>query len=132
MALDQHTIELRELVLPSLANHHGSLFAGHGLQLMSKAAFLSARSYAQREAVMAGIRQVHFLAPTPIGCELLLRASVHRVGRSSMSVAVTGWAQAPDFGTQEVLQGVFEMVAIDAGGQPVALHHQGIHKESTP
>lgn len=81
---------------------------------------------------MAGIHQVHFLAPTPIGCELLLRASVHRVGRSSMSVAVTGWAQAPDFGTQEVLQGVFEMVAIDAGGQPVALHHQGIHKESTP
>ena len=38
------TAETHELVLPAMANHHGTLFAGEGLQLMAKAAFLAARS----------------------------------------------------------------------------------------
>lgn len=48
-------IELRELVLPVLANHHGTLFAGQGLQMMAKAAFLVARELAQQEVVMASV-----------------------------------------------------------------------------
>src|SRR6218665_1521015 len=38
------TVELRELVLPVHANHRGTLFAGTGLELLAKVAFLSARS----------------------------------------------------------------------------------------
>ena len=40
--------ELQELVLPGMANHHGTLFAGLGLQLMAKAAFMAARKLARR------------------------------------------------------------------------------------
>ena len=83
------TTELRELVLPVHANHRGTLFAGQGLQLMSKAAFLAARGLAQREVVMAGVTGVDFLAPVPVGHQLLLRGWVSRIGRSSMTVCVS-------------------------------------------
>lgn len=47
--------ELQELVLPGMANHHGTLFAGLGLQLMAKAAFMAARKLARREEVLKGV-----------------------------------------------------------------------------
>ena len=115
------TIETCELVLPVRANHHGTLFAGQGLLLMAQAAFLAARSLAQREVVMAGVTGVDFLAPVPVGCQLTLRGWVSRVGRSSMTVCVTGLADLPGIPAEEVLKGVFEMVAVDAAGRPVAI-----------
>jgi len=125
------TVELRELVLPVHANHHGTLFAGQGLQLMAKAAFLAGRSLAQREVVMAGVTGVDFFSPVPIGHDLLLRAWVSRVGRSSMTVCVTGLAEAPGIPAEEVLKGVFEMVAIDVNGRPAAIDRSYLDKETT-
>ncbi|MFT4265722.1 MAG: hotdog domain-containing protein [Xenophilus sp.] len=124
-------VELRELVLPARANHHGTLFAGHGLQLMAEAAFLAARGLAQREVVMAGVTGVDFLAPVPVGHQLTLRAWVSRVGRSSMTVCVAGLADRPGVPAEDVLKGVFEMVAVDAGGRPAAIDRAYIHKEPT-
>ena len=115
------TVETRELVLPVRANHHGTLFAGQGLQLMAQAAFLAARGLAQREVVMAGVTGVQFLAPVPVGSQLTLRAWVSRVGRSSMTVCVTGLADQPGIAPEEVLKGLFEMVAVDAAGRPAAI-----------
>lgn len=124
------TAELRELVLPVHANHHGSLFAGQGLQWMAKAAFLAGRGLAQREVVMAGVTGVDFLAPVPIGREMLLRAWVGRVGRSSMTVCVAGAAHAPGVPPEDALKGVFEMVAVDAKGRPVAIDRSYLDKET--
>lgn len=125
------TAELRELVLPAHANHHGTLFAGQGLQMMAKAAFLAARSLAQREVVMAGVTGVDFHAPVPVGHQLVLRAWVSRIGRSSMTVCVSGLADAPGIPTEEVLKGAFEMVAIDAAGRPAAIDRSYLDKETT-
>ena len=122
---------MRELVLPAHANHHGTLFAGQGLQLMAKAAFLAARGLAQREVVMAGVTGVDFLAPTPVGSQLTLRAWVSRVGRASMTVCVTGLADQPGIGAEEVLKGVFELVAVDANGRPVPVDRAYLNKETT-
>ena len=117
------TAELHELVLPAQANHRATLFAGHGLQLLAKAAFLAGRNLAQREVVMASVTGVDFLAPIPVGHRLALRAWVSRVGRSSMTVCVTGLAEAPNIPPEEVLKGIFEMVAVDGAGRPVAIDH---------
>ncbi|SFN02112.1 acyl-CoA thioesterase [Variovorax sp. OV329] len=130
MTTPQGTVELHELVLPAHANHRGTLFAGQGLQLMAKAAFLAARSLAQREVVMAGVTGADFLAPVAVGHELLLRAWVSRVGRSSMTVCVTGLAQLPGIPAEEVLKGVFEMVAVDAAGRPAAIDRSYLDKET--
>ncbi|MFS2051141.1 acyl-CoA thioesterase [Variovorax sp. Varisp41] len=124
------TTELRELVLPVHANHRGTLFAGQGLQLMTKAAFLAARGLAQREVVMAGVTGVDFLAPVPVGHQLLLRGWVSRIGRSSMTVCVTGLADVPGVPAEEVLKGVFEMVAVDAAGRPAAIDRAYLNEET--
>lgn len=132
MTTPQGTVELRELVLPALANHHGTLFAGQGLQLMAKAAFLAARSLAQREVVMAGVTGVDFLAPVTVGQQLTLRAWVSRIGRSSMTVCVTGLADLPGIPAEKVLEGVFEMVAVDTAGRPALIDHSYLNPETQP
>lgn len=124
------TTELHELVLPVHANHRGTLFAGQGLEWMSKAAFLAARGLAQREVVMAGVSSVAFLSPVPVGYHLTLRGWVSRIGRSSMTVCVTGLADAPGIPVEEVFKGVFEMVAIDAAGLPAAIDRSYLDKET--
>ncbi|MDO5691653.1 MAG: hotdog domain-containing protein [Pseudomonadota bacterium] len=127
MTFPHGTLQLHELVLPVMANHHGTLFAGQGLQLMAKAAFLSARGLARREVVMAGVTGIDFMAPVPVGCTLTLRAWISRVGRSSMTVCVNGLTEAPGAPREEALKGVFEMVAVDARGRPVAIEAGYIH-----
>jgi len=124
------TTEIRELVLPVHANHRGTLFAGQGLQLMTKAAFLAARGLAQREVVMAGVTSVAFLAPVPVGYQLLLRGWVSRIGRCSMTVCVTGIADVPGVPAEEVLKGVFEMVAVNAAGRPTGIDRSYLNKET--
>ncbi len=129
MTTPNGSIELHELVLPVMANHHGTLFAGQGLQLMAKAAFLAARGLARREVVMAGVTGIDFMSPVPVGYTLTLRAWVSRVGRSSMSVCVNGLTEAPGAPVEQVLQGVFEMVAVDAQGRPAGIDAAYINKE---
>lgn len=123
---------MRELVLPALANHHGTLFAGQGLQLLAKAAFLAARSLAQREVVMAGVTDIDFLAPVAVRQQLTLRAWVSRIGRSSMTVCVTSLADLPGIPAEEVFKGVFEMVAVDSAGRPVTIDRYYLNPETQP
>jgi len=126
------TVETRTLVLPAHANHHGTLFAGQGLQLMAQAAFLAASGLARRDVVMAGVTGVQFLAPVPVGHQLTLRGWVSRVGRSSMTVCVTGLADLPGIPAEEALKGVFEMVAVDAAGRPVTVDCSYLNQETQP
>ncbi|WP_404299170.1 acyl-CoA thioesterase [Alicycliphilus denitrificans] len=130
MTTPHGTTELHELVLPAQANHHGTLFAGQGLQLLAKVAFLAARSLAQREVVMASVSGVDFLAPVPVGHALTLRAWVSRVGRTSMTVCVTGLAELPGLPAEEVLKGMFEMVAVDSASRPIAIHCSYLNQET--
>ena len=124
------TAELQELVLPAMANHHGTLFAGEGLRLMAKAAFLAARGLAQNEVVMAGVTGIDFTAPVPVGHRLTLRAWISRVGRSSMTVCVTGLADAPGAPFEEVIKGVLDKVAVDRQGRPQAIDQSHLNQET--
>lgn len=119
-----------EIVFPEHANHYGTLFGGQALQLMTKAAFLAARGLAQRDVVVAGVTGAEFFAPVPVGHVLTLRAWVSRVGRSSLTVCVTGLAQTLGSAPHEVLKGVFELVAVNAAGRPVAIDRFNLDKET--
>jgi len=61
---------------------------------------VSVRSY-----LMAGVTDVRFLAPVPVGHVLTLRAWVSRIGRSSLTVCVTGLAATLGSPQDEVLRG---------------------------
>ena len=112
------TVSITEIVLPAHANHYGTLFAGHALMLMAKAAFLAGRSVAQSDVVMASVGDAQFAAPVHVGSVLQLDAWVSRIGRSSMTVCVQGTAERLGEARAIVLKGLFDMVAVDAQGRP--------------
>ncbi len=113
---------LIEMVFPELANHYGTLFGGHALNLMGKAAFIAASRRAGCDVVMAATDKVVFHRPVPVGHVLELTAQVIRTGRSSLTVAVRGQSRPPQGGPpQHALDGRFEMVAVDRDGRPQPL-----------
>lgn len=130
MTTPNGTVELTDIIFPGQANHYGTLFAGNALNRMAQAAFLAARGAAQRNVVMAGVTQVDFLSPVPVGHVLTLRAWVSRVGRSSLTVCVTGLAEALGTPPDEVLKGVFEMVAVDGNGRPAPIATAYLNQET--
>lgn len=116
------TVRLIEVVFPEHTNHYGTLFGGQALQLLSKAAFLAGRGFVRGDVVMARCGEVLFHTPVRLGSTLVLETHVARVGRSSLTVRVAGSVQ--DVATEaltRVLDGEFEMVAVDAAGRPVRL-----------
>jgi len=121
MTKQDTALELTEIVFPEHANHYGTLFGGNALMLMSKAAFLAARSFAQADVVMAGCGDAQFLAPVPVGSVLRLRAWVSRQGRSSLTVSVTGTFEQLGQSPREALRSFFEMVAVDKSGRPTRI-----------
>ena len=73
-----------------------------------------------------------FTTPVRVGELLELRAEIIRIGRSSMSVAVTGVAEEMGTGDRrDALSGRFEMVAVDRSGRPRALNENASRKEET-
>lgn len=116
-----NALETVEVVFPEHANHYGTLFGGQALLMMSKAAFLAARQLAEADVVMASCTNAQFLAPVPQGSALVLRALVTRVGRSSMTVCVTGLVPQVRGASEEVLKSLFEFVAVDAHGRPLPI-----------
>lgn len=132
---NRSAIELTDIVFPEHANHYGTLFGGNALMLMSKAAFLAARTYAKSDVVMASLGDAQFLAPVPVGHVLRLRAWVTRAGRSSLTVCVTGAAEPPDGEPRPSLKGLFEMVAVDGRGRPARMRNAylpPLHAPHTP
>ncbi|MEJ8848328.1 acyl-CoA thioesterase [Variovorax rhizosphaerae] len=129
MTQNTRAIDITEIVFPEHANHYGTLFGGNALLLMSKAAFLAARQYAKADVVMARCADAQFVARVPVGSVLRLRAFVSRVGRSSITVCVTGIAERLGEEPEVALNSVFEMVAVDAQGKPTRIPHTYLHQE---
>lgn len=118
-------ITMTEMIFPEQANHYGTLFGGNALALMAKAAFVAATRHAQMAVVMARSDRVDFATPVRVGELLELHARVTRTGRSSMTVSVQGSAAAITGGpARAVLQGTFEMVAVDGQGRPCRIAPQ--------
>ena len=80
--------ELTELVLPAQANHYGTLFAGQALSMLAQAAFTAASRHARSNVVLAGVENLRFTAPVPVGNLFIMAARVISAGRSSMVVEV--------------------------------------------
>lgn len=115
-----------EMVFPEQANHYGTLFGGHALSLMGKAAFIAATRRARCAVVMATSDKVEFHEPVRVGELVELTATVERVGRSSMTVVVDVVAEALVTGRRCLaVRGSFEMVAVDTTGRPAPIATTG-------
>ena len=116
-----------EMVFPEQANHYGTLFGGHALSLMGKAAFVTATRRARRSVVMARSDRIEFHDPIHVGELVELVAQVVRVGRSSMTVAVDMIREDLISGMRKsAVRGTFEMVAVNEFGRPVPIEQADI------
>ena len=101
------------MVFPGDANHHGTLFGGVALAHMDKIAFLAASRHARAPIVTASSDRIDFASPARLGEMIEASASVARVGRSSLEVAVELSAEHPVEGKPRLCtSGRFTMVAV--------------------
>ncbi len=124
---DAAITELTELVLPAQANHYGTLFAGQALSMLAQAAFTAASRHARSNVVLAGVENLRFTAPVPVGNLFIMAARVISAGRSSMVVEVVASHEDPLTGARApVAQGQFQMVAVNEHGRPQKITAQEI------
>jgi acyl-CoA hydrolase len=111
-----------EMVFPDQTNHYGTLFGGHALRLMDKAAFVAASRHARRTVVTACSERVDFKAAVRHGSLVELIASVVKTGRTSMTVSVDLFAEDLLSGSRELCaNGRFVLVALDEYGTPTSV-----------
>jgi len=113
---------LTQIVFPSQVNHYGTLHGGYALQWMDQAAWICATRYSRKTMVTIASDRVEFKKPVYEGTIVLLRASVAKVGRTSITVAVEMHAERPLTGERFLAtKGQFIMVALDEKGKPTTV-----------
>lgn len=113
-------IETTYMVMPSQANPHGTAFGGTIVAWIDMTAAMVAQRHCGREVVTAGIDSLIFKAPIRIGDQVVLKASVNYVGRTSMEVGVRVTREDP-YGGNRVLatSAHLTFVALDENKKPV-------------
>jgi acyl-CoA hydrolase len=115
-------LSMIEMVFPDQTNHYGTLFGGHALRLMDKAAFVAASRYARRTVVTACSERVDFKNAVRHGSLIELIACVIATGRSSMTVSVDLFAEDLLSGNRKLCaNGRFVLVALDEEGAPTPI-----------
>ncbi len=120
----EHPEEVRflEVVFPDNTNHYGTLFGGHAMGMMDKAAFVVASRLARTQVVTASADEITFHAPAHHGDVVAVTARLVSTGRSSMVVHAELAREDLVFGElTPVASGRFVMVAVDPDGKPVPL-----------
>ena len=115
-------VTMIEMVFPDQTNHYGTLFGGHALRLMDKAAFVAASRYSRRTVVTACSERINFKNAAQHGNLIELNAWVISTGRSSMTVAVKLHAEDLLSGERRLCaEGRFVLVALDEEGMPAVV-----------
>lgn len=111
-----------EIVQPFDTNVHGSVFGGHLMSLVDKAAGIAAYRHSGRSVVTASVDQLVFRHVAPVGTILTIKASVNRVFTTSMEVGVRVTGIMPGT-TEEILicPAYLTFVALGDDGRPVAV-----------
>jgi acyl-CoA hydrolase len=119
---DDGPFSMVALVLPDETSHYGSLYGGHALKWMAKAAFVVATRRCRKAVVMASSQRVDFISQIRSGEIAEITARVSATGRSSMTVEVELWAEAPHRSERRRCgAGGFIMVAVDEHHRPTAI-----------
>lgn len=110
---------LRAIAMPADANPNGDIFGGWLLAQMDLAGGSVAKQRAKGRVATVGLERMEFHLPVFIGDEVSCYATIQRVGRTSITVAVETWARRGDSDERiKVTQGHFTYVAIDANRRP--------------
>ncbi len=115
-------METRYLLMPHQANPHGTAFGGVIVAWIDMVAAMVAQRHSGKEVVTAGIDSLIFKEPVRIGDQVVLKASINYVGRSSMEVGVQVSREDP-YGGNRVIATTAHLtfVALDENKKPTAV-----------
>lgn len=110
---------LRAIAMPADANPNGDIFGGWLLSQMDLAGGNVASQRAKGRVATVAVERMEFHLPVYVGDEVSCYATIERIGRTSMAVAVETWVRRRDGGERvKVTQGLFTYVAIDGNRRP--------------
>lgn len=113
-------VEMAEIIQPADANVYGSIFGGHLMALVDKAAGIAAYRHSGSNVVTVSVDQLIFKNPAPVATILSIKASVNRVFHTSMEIGVrvVGWKRGS---SEEILicPAYLTFVAVDDQGKPI-------------
>jgi uncharacterized protein (TIGR00369 family) len=86
--VSQSRVELAQVAMPDDANPAGTVHGGAIMKLIDNAAGVVAMRHTRRNIVTASIDRLDFHHPVFVGNLIILKASINRVGNTSMEVGV--------------------------------------------
>ncbi|MGE5454993.1 MAG: acyl-CoA thioesterase [Methylocystaceae bacterium] len=119
-AISESATILSQLILPGMTNPAGTAHGGELLKMMDNAAGVCATKHCRAIVVTAGIDNVSFHEPVFMGNLVSCHANLTYVGRSSMEVAVSIYAEDLMQGEKHCcMTAFFVFVALDQDLAPV-------------
>ncbi len=114
--------EMVEMVLPSDANIHGTVFGGRVLQWIDLCAAVAAGRHCRQPVVTASIDEVHFHSGIRVGHIAILSARLTAAFHSSMEIAVEVRSEHPGTGERKLCTSALTtFVALSSEGKPAAV-----------
>jgi acyl-CoA thioesterase YciA len=118
-ALPAGDIMIRTIAMPAETNAAGDIFGGWLMWQMDLAAGNAAGRRARGRCATVAVNGMVFHRPVAVGDEVSLYASVSKVGRTSLTVAVEAWRRRRDEDPGvKVTEATFTFVALDQDGRP--------------
>ena len=113
---------IRVTAMPADTNSNGDIFGGWLMSLMDMGAGLVAARQACGRTATVAMDGMQFHHPVSVGDEVSVYASLSKVGRTSMVIAVEAWRRhRHEEDAIKVTEAVFTFVAIDDFGKPRAV-----------
>jgi acyl-CoA thioesterase YciA len=119
----QGELVIRTIAMPADTNANGDIFGGWLLSQMDLGGAIYARNLSRSRVTTVAIDAMTFITPVYVGDIVSCHATLAKVGRTSMRIAVEAWAQRSKGGDLvRVTEGTFTYVAIDDHGRPWPVH----------
>ena len=119
----QGELVIRTIAMPADTNPNGDIFGGWLMSQMDLGAAIYARNLSRSRVTTVAVDGMSFITPVNVGDIVNCHASLIKIGRTSIRVAVEAWVQRESDGKLlRVTAGVFTYVAIDDNGRPQPVH----------
>lgn len=119
----QGELVIRTIAMPADTNPNGDIFGGWLMSQMDLGAAIYARNLSRSRVTTVAVDGMSFLNPVNVGDVVNCHASLLKIGRTSIKIAVEAWVQRGSDGKLlRVTSGVFTYVAIDDNGRPQPVH----------
>ncbi len=108
--------------MPNMTNAYGTVFGGAVMSWIDMVGAMAARRHCEMEVVTASIDSISFRAPAYAGDQILLKASVNHVGKTSMEVGVQVTRENPETGESVITTTAhLTFVALDKNKKPAVV-----------